>query len=110
VINHFASAEFGITRQFNNRWSFAFYIPVISNARSSMYEHYGNTNKSPNARRSTHLFGLGGDGGTGITLEANSYYAFSKRASVYFNAYYLSNPRGQNGVSTARVLRLLPLL
>jgi len=42
-----------------------------------------------------------GDGGTGITLEANSYYAFSKRASVYLNAYYLSNPREQNGVSTA---------
>jgi len=34
-----------------------------------------------------------GDGGTGITLEANSFYAFSKRTSVYMNAYYLSNPR-----------------
>lgn len=43
-----------------------------------------------------------GDGGTGITLEANSYYAFSKSASVYLNAFYLSNPREQNGVSTAR--------
>jgi len=43
-----------------------------------------------------------GDGATGITLEANSFYAFSKRTSVKMNAYYLSNPREQNGVSTAR--------
>jgi len=160
VINHFFSTEFGINRQINDRWSFAFYAPLISNARSSMYEHYGNTSKSPNARRSTHSFGLGdvrlaayywllnpaqatkanvqlglgiklptgdyryqdyfykndstkilgpvdqsiqlGDGGTGITLEANSFYSFSKRGSIYFNAFYLSNPREQNGVSTAR--------
>lgn len=43
-----------------------------------------------------------GDGGTGITLEANTFYVFSKKASVYLNAFYLSNPREHNGVSTAR--------
>ena len=59
VINHFASTEIGISRNMNNRWSLALFVPVINNARSSMYEHYGNTSKSPNARRSTHSFGLG---------------------------------------------------
>jgi hypothetical protein len=160
VINHFFSTEFGITRQFNDRWSLAFYAPLISNTRSSMYEHYGNTSKDPNARRSTHSFGLGdvrlaayywllnpakatkanvqvglgiklptgdyryqdyfyktdsvkvlgpvdqsiqlGDGGTGLTLELNSFYSVCKKMNLYFNGFYLSNPREQNGVSTAR--------
>lgn len=43
-----------------------------------------------------------GDGGTGITLEINSYYTISHKLSLYGNFYYLSNPREQNGVSTAR--------
>ncbi|MFN2440041.1 MAG: hypothetical protein ABR503_12635, partial [Chitinophagaceae bacterium] len=160
VINHFASTELGISRNLNNRWSFAFYVPVINNLRSSMYEHYGNSSKNPNARRTTKSFGIGdvraaayywllnpskssklnvqlglgiklptgdyryqeyfykndsvkipgpvdqsiqlGDGGTGITLEANSYYTFSKKLIAYVNAFYLSNPREQNGVSTTR--------
>jgi len=153
VINHVFSTELGLTRQFNNRWSFAFFAPLISNARSSLYEH------DSKHRYSTHSFGLGdirfatyywlvdpakmskanvqvglglklpsgdykytdyfhktdstkilgpvdqsiqlGDGGTGITLETNAFYTFS-RASVFFNGFYLSNPREQNGVSTAR--------
>jgi len=153
VINHVFSTELGLTRQFNNRWSFAFFAPLISNARSSLYEH------DSKHRYSTHSFGIGdirfatyywlvdpakmskanvqiglglklpsgdykytdyfhktdstkvlgpvdqsiqlGDGGTGITLETNAFYTFS-RASVFFNGFYLSNPREQNGVSTAR--------
>jgi len=59
VINHFFSSELGLTHQMNNRWSLGFYLPVINNARSSMYEHYGNSSTSPNARRSTHSFGIG---------------------------------------------------
>lgn len=160
VINHVFSTEWSLIRQFNPRWSFGFFAPIISNARSSMYEHYGNTSKDPNARRSTHAFGLGdvrlaayywlldpakaskvnvqlglgiklptgdykyqdyfykndsvkvlgpvdqsiqlGDGGTGITLELNSFYAVSHSTALYFNGFYLSNPREQNGVSTAR--------
>jgi hypothetical protein len=160
VINHFVSTEFALSKQLSSRWSLALFTPLISNARSSMYEHYGNTSKSPNARRSTHSFGLGdirfaayywladpatsskanvqiglgvklptgdyryqdyfhkndstkilgpvdqsiqlGDGGTGITLEANSFFNISQRTSIYFNGFYLSNPREQNGVSTAR--------
>lgn len=43
-----------------------------------------------------------GDGGTGITLEINAYYNISHTVNFYGNFYYLSNPREQNGVSTAR--------
>lgn len=160
VINHTFSTEVGLTRNFNPRWSAALFVPLTSNARSSMYEHYGNASKSPLARRNTHSFGLGdirlaayywlfdpvrmpkgnvqlglglklptgdyrysdyfykndstrilgpvdqsiqlGDGGTGLTLEANSYLALTRKTGLYFNGYYLANPREQNGVSTAR--------
>lgn len=43
-----------------------------------------------------------GDGGTGFTGEVNAYYNFSPHFSMYANMYYLSNPREQNGTSTAR--------
>jgi hypothetical protein len=43
-----------------------------------------------------------GDGGTGFTVEANTFYNFSHRVGLYGNFYYLVNPREQNGVSTAR--------
>lgn len=43
-----------------------------------------------------------GDGGTGITLELNSYVNIIKGIGAYGNFYYLSNPRNQNGTSTAR--------
>jgi hypothetical protein len=160
VINYVFSTELGITRQINKRWSLALFAPISSNARSSMYEHYGNSSTNPNARRKTHSFGLGdirfatyywlidpakmskanvqlgmgvklptgdyrfqdyfwkndstkalgpvdqsiqlGDGGTGITLEANAFYNFSKTVSAFVNGFYLSNPREQNGVSTKR--------
>lgn len=160
VINHSFSTELGLARQLSNRWSLAFYAPIISNVRSSMYEHYGNNSKNPNARRNTRSFGLGdvrlaayywlidpakmtkanvqigagiklptgdyryqdyfvkndstkvlgpvdqsiqlGDGGTGFSLEANSYINVSRSTSVYVNGFYLFNPREQNGVSTAR--------
>jgi hypothetical protein len=51
--------NFTLVRQLNNRWAIAFDIPVISNTRSSMYEHYGNSSTSPNARRTTSSFGIG---------------------------------------------------
>jgi hypothetical protein len=160
VINHFTSTEFGLTRQLNNRWSLAFYVPITNNIRSSMYEHYGNASKSPNARRETRSFGLGdirlaayywvadpvkaskanlqmgagiklptgdyrvqdyfyrndstkvlgyvdqsiqlGDGGTGLTLEANTFLNLSRHTSLYANGFYLFNPREHNGVNTGR--------
>ena len=43
-----------------------------------------------------------GDGGTGIATEMKGYYQVTKKLSVYGDAYYLVNPREQNGVSTAR--------
>jgi len=43
-----------------------------------------------------------GDGGTGFTIEANTYYNLFRRFGVYGNAYYLVNPREQNGVRTYR--------
>lgn len=53
------SMNFTLIRQLSNRWSLAFDVPVISNTRSSMYEHYGNSSTSPNARRTTSSFGVG---------------------------------------------------
>jgi hypothetical protein len=43
-----------------------------------------------------------GDGGTGFTVEANTFYNFSHHFGLYGNFYYLINPREQNGVSNAR--------
>ncbi|HET7898377.1 MAG TPA: hypothetical protein VFL47_11915, partial [Flavisolibacter sp.] len=160
VINHTLATELSLTRQLSNRWALGFFAPIISNARSSKYEHYGNNSESPNARRNTHSFGLGdvrlaayywladpakmhngnvqlgagiklptgdyryqdyfwkndstkvlgpvdqsiqlGDGGTGFSLEANSYLNLSRSVSLFANGFYLFNPREQNGVSTAR--------
>lgn len=43
-----------------------------------------------------------GDGGTGLTMEVNSFYNFSSKISAYGNFYYLLNPREQNGTLTSR--------
>lgn len=43
-----------------------------------------------------------GDGGWGLTMELNGFRAINSTWSLYGNAYYLINPRGNNGVSTAR--------
>ncbi|MEP6949747.1 MAG: hypothetical protein ABI863_10755 [Ginsengibacter sp.] len=43
-----------------------------------------------------------GDGGTGFTLEANTFYNFKSNFGVYGNFYYLVNPREQNGKRTYR--------
>ena len=43
-----------------------------------------------------------GDGGWGLSLELNGFRQLNNTFSVYSNAYYLINPRGNNGVSTAR--------
>lgn len=157
VINHQYALDLSLTRIFNNRWSAMIDIPVISNARSSLYEHGGKE------RHSMHSFGIGdvrlavyrwlldptksrnvnvqlglgvklptgdydykdyyynvggvagvkekkpvdqsiqlGDGGTGITAELNAYANIKPNFGVYTNLYYLSNPRGQNGVKTSR--------
>lgn len=59
VINHSYSLDITLTRKLTSRWSLAVTVPVISNVRSSLYEHYGNSSKNPNARRKTTSFGIG---------------------------------------------------
>lgn len=53
VINHTNSTDFTLLRTLNSRWSLFFNLPIISNARSSLYEHDGRT------RHSTRSFGIG---------------------------------------------------
>lgn len=163
VINHTASLDFNLTRILNDRWSVMIDLPIISNARSSLYEHglVNGANKF-NERHSMHSFGIGdlriaayhwlldprkstrgniqlglgiklptgdykyedywynvgangtkelrtvdqsiqlGDGGTGITVELNTYYNIFHNFGVYGNFFYLVNPREQNGVRTYR--------
>lgn len=159
VINHSFSTDFFIQKNLSRIFSLGINLPVINNARSSLYEHGGNT-AGQNGRRETHSFGIGdirfaayawlrdpgnmprwnaqvgiglklptgdyrytdyfykndttktlgpvdqsiqlGDGGTGITAELNGFYAFTHNLSIYGSAFYLFNPREQNGVSTAR--------
>ena len=59
VINYSVNWDFTLTRYVNKYWSFALNVPIISNVRSSMYEHYGNNSKNPNARNKTRSFGIG---------------------------------------------------
>jgi len=158
VINHQFAVDLSLIRVFNNRWSMMVDVPIISNVRSSKYEHGGNANP----RKSMHSFGLGdirvaayrwlfnpvtnpkanvqvglgikfatgdydymdywqnqgadktrelrtvdqsiqlGDGGTGLTLEINSFLNVQENFGLYANAFYLSNPRQNNGVRTYR--------
>ena len=43
-----------------------------------------------------------GDGGLGVSLELNGFRILNNTWSLYSNAYYLINPQGNNGASTAR--------
>jgi len=158
VINHQFATDLSLIRIFNSRWSMMVDVPIISNARSSLYEH------GRKERHSMHSFGLGdirvaayrwlfnpatspkanvqvglgikfatgdydykdywqnvgpgggpelrtvdqsiqlGDGGTGLTLELNSFVNIKHNLGLYANAFYLSNPRQNNGVRTYREL------
>jgi hypothetical protein len=59
VINWQHAFDLTALREFNSRWSLAVSVPIISNKRSSLYEHYGNNSTSPNARQNTRSFGIG---------------------------------------------------
>jgi hypothetical protein len=61
VINDDNSYNFSVGYTFNNRFSLALIVPQISINRSSMYEHYGNSEEDNPARRrfTTHSEGLG---------------------------------------------------
>lgn len=58
VINHSSNVDITLIRNFNSRWSMALNVPVINNARSSLYEHGGNA-AGKDGRHSTHSFGIG---------------------------------------------------
>jgi hypothetical protein len=58
VINHTYSLDITATRYFNSRWSVALTVPFISNSRSSLYEHGGNSGGQA-ARHSTQSIGFG---------------------------------------------------
>jgi hypothetical protein len=53
VINHSFTEDLSLTRNFDNRWSMALDIPLISNSRSSLYEHGGKE------RHNTYASGVG---------------------------------------------------
>ncbi len=53
VINHAYTLDVAVTRIINNRWSVAVDVPIVSNTRSSLYEHGGKE------RHTTASFGLG---------------------------------------------------
>src|SRR5471030_2394856 len=53
VMNHAYTLDLALTRILNNRWSLSFDMPIISNTRSSLYEHGGKD------RHTTASFGLG---------------------------------------------------
>lgn len=58
VINHSYSLDITATRYFNSRWSMSVTLPIISNTRSSLYEHGGNSGGEA-SRHSTQSFGIG---------------------------------------------------
>lgn len=58
VINHAYALDLFLIKNFNNRWSIGFNVPINSNTRSSLYEHGGNT-AGKSARHSTESFGVG---------------------------------------------------
>lgn len=58
VINWQHTLNLNVQRQFNNRWSLAVDVPLITNRRSSLYEHGGNSG-GPSARHNTNSSGLG---------------------------------------------------
>jgi hypothetical protein len=53
VINHNITNDFTLNRIINKRWSLFLDLPIISNTRSSLYEHEGKT------RHMTRSFGIG---------------------------------------------------
>ncbi len=66
------------------------------------YQDYFPTSDSTKDLRTVDQSIQLGDGGTGITVEANGFYNFSSLFGIYGNLFYLVNPREQNGVPTYR--------
>ena len=58
VINWQHTLNVNVQRHFNNRWSLALDLPLISNRRSSLYEHGGNQ-AGQAGRHNTSASGIG---------------------------------------------------
>ena len=58
VINWQHTLNLNIQRQFNSRWSMALDVPLVTNKRSSLYEHGGNSG-GDKARHNTNSGGIG---------------------------------------------------
>lgn len=158
VRNYSRTMDITLLRKLNEQWSVGINLPLISNERTSLYEHVSNVKGSPRfatfsqgigdiritaykwliapkiGNKGNLLGGIGlkiptgnykvtgvfhntltttrvgpvdqsiqlGDGGWGMSLELNGFRSINNTWSLYSNAYYLINPRGNNGVSTAR--------
>ncbi|MFN8355173.1 MAG: hypothetical protein U0Y10_12035 [Spirosomataceae bacterium] len=162
VINTSHAMDVGITYMPNPRLSLSVNLPIQSNDRSSLYEHYGNTlTANPEQKRfHTKSQGIGdmrvsasywvrnpltapkfnfavgvgvkfptgnagveddfhkldkekkdytirkpvdqsiqlGDGAVGFNVDLQGYYAFNKTLTLYFNGFYLFNPKEVNSV------------
>lgn len=162
VVNISHALDLGLTWQATSRISFAAFLPLLHNDRSSLYEHYGNsvTSNPDQARFHTGTKGIGdlrisanswiidpvkmpkvnvmigagvklptgnkgvtgefhrldqegidytiirpvdqsiqlGDGAVGVFFEAQGYASLGSRVGLYFNGFYLSNPKEHNGV------------
>jgi hypothetical protein len=160
VINISHAADLGVTYILNPRLSFSANLPLLSNDRSSLYEHYGNslTANPQQLRFHTQSKGIGdmrisgsywlfnpaklikgnvaigfgiklptgnygvtdefhkrtkegadytivkpvdqsiqlGDGGVGFSLEVQGYQTLAKKSSLYYNGFYLFNPKNVN--------------
>jgi len=59
VINHTYTLDLVLTRNLNKGWSIALDVPIVSNTRSSLYEHRDPVTKQSVGRFKTHSFGLG---------------------------------------------------
>lgn len=60
VINHQTAVDFSLTRLLDKRWSVMIDVPLLANARSSLYEHgLVNGTNNYNERHSMHSYGLG---------------------------------------------------
>lgn len=60
VINYQTAIDFSLTRLLDKRWSVMIDVPLLANARSSLYEHgLVNGTNNYNQRHSMHSYGLG---------------------------------------------------
>lgn len=81
VINNSHSFDFGLSYALNDRISFSLNVPYNDNARSSLYEHYGNTESANPGRNRFSTFSSGiGD----LRLTA-TYWLFNPQKSMTSN-------------------------